>query len=127
MKRILVIEDDAEQRELLNEVLTEAGYEVLEACDGKAGLDLFRQQPCTLVITDIFMPEKEGLETIRELRSEFLGVKIIAMSGGGLGIRSGGNQKIDVALEAAQAFGANRILNKPFKIKQLLETVGELI
>lgn len=82
MKRILMIEDDDDQRELFKMVLEQAGYDVTEAPDGKVGLQRFYQQPYELVITDIFMPEKEGLETILELKKEFPTVKTIAISGG---------------------------------------------
>lgn len=127
MTRILLIEDDPFQRELYKIVLEQAGYEVLEAPDGKAGLQLFEQQPCGLVITDIFMPEQEGLETISELRKEFLAVKIIAISGGGYGAQLSGSFGADVALEAAKELGANRVLQKPFKIRSLLAIVKDVL
>lgn len=127
MKRILVIEDDTDQRELFTAMLAEAGYEVLEAPNGEKGLRLFYEQPCELVITDIFMPEKEGLETILELKREFLTVKIIAISGGGSRGRHTGSSWADLALDSAKCFGADRILHKPIKIDQLLATVAELL
>jgi DNA-binding response OmpR family regulator len=127
MKRILVIEDDTDQRELFATMLAEAGYEVLEAPNGEIGLRLFYKQPCELVITDIFMPEKEGLETILELKREFLTVKIIAISGGGLRGRHAGSSGADFALESAKVFGADRTLHKPIKIEQLLAAVDELL
>jgi CheY-like chemotaxis protein len=79
------------------------------------------------VITDIFMPEKEGLETISELRKEFLAVKIIAISGGGYGAHYSGSFGTDVALEAAKEFGADRTLQKPFKLEHLVRIVNEML
>ena len=67
MKRILVIEDDTQYRVMLKDALKEAGYEVIEAPDGEVDLQLFRQQPCDLVITDIFMPKEDGIETAQLL------------------------------------------------------------
>ena len=120
MKRILVIDDDDQVRSLLRDMLELAGYQVVDAPNGKAGARLYRQSPTDLVITDIFMPEKEGLETIRELRQDFPEVKIIAISGGG---RMG-----DFAyLPAAEKFGALRTFVKPFDLHQLLSAVRELL
>lgn len=64
-------------------MLENVGYEIVVAADGKKGIKAFQEKPLDLVITDIFMPEKEGLETIRELKRDFPDVKIIAISGGG--------------------------------------------
>lgn len=127
MRRILVIEDNADQRELLTTMLIKAGYEVLEAPDGRVGLKLFYQQPCELVITDIFMPEQEGIETILKLKKEFLAVRIIAISGGGTRGKQLGWCGADAALEAAKNLGADRVLHKPIKIDRLLAIVEELL
>ena len=83
MSKILVLEDDAKLSEVLRETLEAAGHEVTEAPDGDVGLKQFKLAPADLVIADIFMPEKDGLEVIRELKSDFPDVKIIAISGGG--------------------------------------------
>ena len=83
MSKILVIDDDKNIRSLLRDFLERDGYEVMEAENGKVGLKLFRENGADLVITDLIMPEKEGIETIRELRRDFSDVKIIAISGGG--------------------------------------------
>ncbi len=77
MKRILVIEDDPDHRTLLEIVLENAGYEIIEAPDGETGLRLFRQEPCDLVITDIFMPGIMGEEVILKLKQISPQVKII--------------------------------------------------
>ena len=126
MKRILLIEDDTQHRLMLKNGLEEAGYEVIEASDGEVGLRLYHQQPCYLVITDIFMPEKEGLETIRELKRQFPTVKIIAISGGGIRGNYAGSLGADTALEAAKAFGADRTLLKPIEVRPLLAMVEDL-
>src|SRR5437763_15450494 len=83
MARVLVIDDHTEIRELLRLTLQAAGYDVVVAPNGREGLEIHRERPAELVITDIFMPEQEGLETIQELRRQSPRPKIIAMSGGG--------------------------------------------
>lgn len=127
MKRILVIEDNTDQRELFTMMLEEAGYEVIEAPNGKEGLRLFHQQPCDLVITDIFMPEKEGIETILELKQVCPTVKIIAISGGGRQSSRTGRSGDDIVLEAARELGADRTFHKPLKIEHLLVALNELL
>ena len=116
MKHILVIDDDVQFREMLKQTLEREGYEVIEASDGKEGLRLYRQAPTDLVITDILMPEKEGLETILDLRREFPNVMVIAMSAASEGA------KIDL-LELAQRLGAQYRMPKPFQ----LQTVRDLV
>ena len=120
MKRILVIDDDVQFRQMLKQILERAGYEVADAPDGKEGIRLYRQAPTDLIITDIIMPEKEGIETILELRREFPDVKIIAISGGG---------RFDpgVYLEAAEKFGVARTFGKPVDRKELLDDIQELL
>lgn len=120
MKRILVIDDDWQMREMMHQALERAGYDVVDAANGKIGMNIQRQEPVDLVITDLIMPEKEGIETIRELRRDFPGLKIIAISGGG---RAGA----DGYLSVAKTIGADRTLSKPFDLKQILDTVGELL
>ena len=120
MARILVMDDDELLREALRVVLQGAGYEVIEAPDGAAGLRLQREQAADLVLVDIFMPERDGLEVIRALRAEIPQPKIVAMSGGG---RTG---QIEV-LRAAAALGAARILRKPFQPRELVTAVHELL
>ncbi len=126
MKRILVIDDDMSQRELLKLALEEAEYEVIEAPNGQAGLRLFREQPCDLVITDIFMPKEDGIETILHLKAESPTVKIIAVSGGGVSLRYGARFRDYEALEAAETAEVDRTLKKPIVIQRLLATVEEL-
>ena len=120
MAEILVIEDDVEVRNLLGALLRRAGHEVVEAENGQQGIHQFRTHPADLIITDLFMPVKEGLETIVDLRREFPDLKIIAISGGH---REGtGNY-----LKAAQLCGASRIFNKPFNNSDLLAAIDELL
>jgi CheY-like chemotaxis protein len=121
MKRILVIDDDPQLREMVSVMLAHAGYDVVDADDGREGIRLYRQQPADLVITDIFMPETEGLQVIRELRKEFPAVRVIAMSGGG--------NKIGEfpALPLAEQLGAMFVLQKPFLLEELLGVVRKAL
>jgi CheY-like chemotaxis protein len=120
MARILIIDDDESMLYLLRQILECAGHEVLEATDGAVGARLFRQERPEIVITDIFMPEQDGLETILTLKREFPTVKIIAISGGG--------QIGDLSyLEMTRKFGADRVLRKPFTPQAMLTTIQELI
>lgn len=118
--KILVIDDDPQIRQMLREVLVWAGYDVFEAENGREGLLQQRRHLADLVITDLIMPEQEGLETIAVLKKEFPGLKIIAVSGGG---RVGP----DMYLPTAQEFGADMVFSKPFDIIRLSEAVKELL
>lgn len=118
--KILVIDDDEQMRVLLRQVMEWAGHEVVEAADGREGTRLQRQHRADLVITDLIMPEQEGLETITALRRDYPGLKIIAISGGG---RIGP----EAYLPAARELGADRVFSKPFDVQELAETVRELL
>jgi DNA-binding response OmpR family regulator len=83
VSHILVIDDDIDLRDIIQEALRAEGYDVSVAPDGSQGIALPRKQPTSLLITDIFIPNKERIETIRDFRAEFPDVPIIAMSGGG--------------------------------------------
>jgi CheY-like chemotaxis protein len=120
MPQILIIDDEEQVRAVFKEVLERSGYEVFEAANGKEGLRLQRKQPADLIITDLIMPEKEGLETIRELRLEFPEVKIIAVSGGG---RIGPVQYLDVA----KKLGAARTFDKPVDLEELVQAVQGIL
>jgi CheY-like chemotaxis protein len=120
MSRVLLIDDDDQFRSMLRQVLGREGHEVVEARNGKEGIALYRATPADLVISDILMPEQEGLQTIRELRAEFPAVKIIAVSGGGVH----GTMNF---LKAAKLFGAQRTLWKPFDLDELRQTVREVL
>ena len=80
MARILIIDDDDRFRDMLQDMMERNGYEVVSASDGKEGIDLYRKEPTDLVITDIIMPNKEGVETMFELQRDFPDVKIIESS-----------------------------------------------
>jgi CheY-like chemotaxis protein len=120
MARILVIDDDVLVLDMLYESLTREGYDVLRASNGEEGLRLYRKEPVDLIITDLFMPEKEGIETIIELRQDFPDVKIIAISGGGrIGTKD--------YLQMAKIFGVQRTFTKPVAREQLLAAIRVLI
>jgi DNA-binding response OmpR family regulator len=118
--RILVIDDDDQVRTLLRQVMEWANYEVIEACNGREGVQKHRKHPADLVITDLIMPEQEGLETISLFKKEYPHLKIIAISGGG---RIGP----EAYLPAAQELGADKVFSKPFDVRELAEAVKELL
>lgn len=120
MARILIIDDEAQFRSLVRSLLERYGYEVLEAEDGEKGIQVFQKQSADLIITDIVMPNKEGLETIMELKKNHPGVKIIAVSGGGrIGPES--------YLRLAERFGAARVFTKPFDLQDFLQAIKEIL
>jgi len=119
MARILIIDDDVGTRTSVGQALTSAGHEVVLASDGEQGIQLHRLKPVDLVITDLFMPKKEGIETITELSKEFPQLAIIAMSGG--------NPASGPMLAVAGMLGDVRILEKPFDTQTLLHTVEEAL
>lgn len=121
--KILLIDDNKDVREMLREELVAAGYEVTAVANGNAGLAAVRKAPVDIVVTDIFMPEKEGLETIVEMRRDFPQIKIIAISGGSSRPR---NQRTD-HLAIAHDIGADEILRKPFEPAQLVGAIERLI
>jgi len=114
MAAILVIDDEEIIRVLLRSALEAAGYEVTEATNGREGLDLYRKRPTDLVITDILMPELNGLDMLMELTREFLDAKVIAISG------AGGERNV---LDVAKLLGARQTFPKPFSIPDLLSVV----
>lgn len=118
MTRILLIDDDEQVRTFLGQVLKGAGYEVVEASNGREALDLFRQAATELVLTDILMPESDGLEVIAWIVDQHPTTRVIAMTGG-----RGENN----FLRSAEIVGAHRILAKPFGPDRLLRVVREEI
>jgi DNA-binding response OmpR family regulator len=119
--RLLVIDDDNLVRAALIDMLQTAGFEVVAASNGRLGLELLDTKPVDAVITDILMPEQEGLETIREARQRFPDIRILAISGGGAG---GGETQL---LRFAESFGADQTLSKPFTGSQLVAAVRTLL
>ncbi len=118
MAYILVIDDDPDTRELLRSTLQAAGHEVVLAKDGKEGVQQYRARRADLVITDLYMPGQEGLETIKHLRMEFADVRIIAMSGKPTG---------GTMLTVAQRLGAAAVLAKPFLPQEMLKLVEQAL
>lgn len=120
MPRILVIDDNPALRDALCELLQQAGHEPVAMATGRQAAQLHRAEPVQLVITDIFMPETDGLEIIAEFRRDFPEVKLIAVSGGG-------SRGMVELLSVAQRMGAQRALMKPFDIHVLLAAINELL
>lgn len=121
MASILVIDDDVLLQEFIQIVLEEAGHEVRCAGDGVAGLKAQRQRPADLIICDLFMPEKEGLETIQELHRDFPQVKVMAISGG-----NPHDGRMDF-LPLAKQLGAAAALHKPFMPAELANKVKQVL
>lgn len=120
MAKILVIEDEDSFRRVLVQMLTKAGFEVDQAGDGNKALQVCAEFEPDLVLTDIIMPDKEGLETIQELLELSPTLKIIAMSGGG-------KFGPDSYLPLAQKLGAKAALQKPFMREELLSTINQVL
>ena len=114
MATILIIDDEESVRALLRFALEAAGYKVTEAANGREGLERYRQRPTDLVITDMLMPELNGLDLLLDLTREFLHAKVIAISG------ACGEQNV---LDVAKLLGARQTFEKPFSIPQLLDAV----
>ncbi len=120
MSRILLIEDDQDFRWMLSEMLKREGYEVQTADNGDEGVRLLEEGSFDLIITDIIMPEKEGLETIMDIMHRDPASKVIAISGGG---RSAAGSY----LKTAEYFGAVKSFQKPFDRKDFLGAVRDLV
>jgi CheY-like chemotaxis protein len=118
--RILVIDDDPDIRDTVRRMLESRGHSVETASDGTAGINALAQRAPDLVITDIFMPGRDGIETLIELRKAFPSLKVIAMSGGG----GGGLLNL---LHDAELLGADRTIPKPFIPRELLAAVNDLL
>jgi DNA-binding response OmpR family regulator len=117
--KILVIDDDHMVRYALSKILQRNGYDVVTASDGKRGMLVLRDEHPDVVITDIIMPEQEGIETIGLIRRDYPQMKIIAISGGGR-IRN-----VDF-LEMARSLGADDVIAKPFEAEELLGLLRQL-
>jgi len=120
MSQILVVEDNDDLRTIIKDILEGEGHAVQTACDGSEVADIMAGTQFDLILTDILMPEKEGIQTILEVRHAQPDLKIIGMSGGG----QGGAEHY---LEMAREFGADATLQKPFTKAQLLEHVQTLL
>lgn len=119
MAQILLVEDDNDVRQLIKQLLEKDGHTVLEAANGKTAVDIYYKEQPDLIITDIVMPEKDGIEVISELKSKYPHIKIIAISGGG---------GLDPSsyLFTARKLGAAYTFKKPFLRAELLEAVKAL-
>ena len=116
---ILVIDDEKPFRAVITQVLSKAGYNVVEAANGVEGINRVYENPVDMIITDIIMPEKEGIETIIELKKAHPRLKLIAMSGGGW-------YGTDIDFDMAKKLGA-RTLDKPFALQEMLDLIDELL
>lgn len=119
MYRILVIEDEDDLRGVMVTALKQAGYAVTAAADGREGLEQFRAEPCDLVVTDIVMPERDGIEVVLALRTEYPAVPVIAISGY--------SSYSPVYLHTVDKLGARKVLAKPFGVPALLTAVREAL
>jgi CheY-like chemotaxis protein len=119
-RRIIVVEDYEPLRRSLGALLSQAGYEVIEAWNGQVAMQQMLRQPADLVVTDMLMPEMEGAEVISSLRRIYPTVKIIAISGGGI-------SPAENHLAIARALGAHKVLSKPLGLQDLLESVRGLV
>jgi CheY-like chemotaxis protein len=119
-QRVLLVDDDDAIREMLELVLQRRGLIVVQARNGSEALRLYRDQEFDLVVTDLIMPEKEGIETILEIRAMKRPIRIIAISGGG---------RVDQSmhLHLAKSVGADRVVAKPFLPVDFLKVVDELL
>ena len=119
-KRILVIEDDLELQEFVEDFLSENNFEVLLANNGNEGIEILENNDVDLVLTDLLMPEKDGVRVISEIKTQHSHIPVIAMSGG---------QSVfsPVFLEAAATLGAAKTISKPFRNEELLQSINECI
>jgi CheY-like chemotaxis protein len=113
---VLVVDDEPAVRDLVKEILESGGYEVLTACNGREAMKCLRRNLVDLVITDLLMPEQEGIETIRAIRRGQPGLKILAMSGSAA-----------PHLNTARKLGAQDSIRKPFSLESLLAKVEQLL
>ena len=119
MPDILLIDDDEALRSVLAKALAYAGHHVVQAADGREGLELYHARKFDLVITDLIMPVQEGVETILRLKKEGATTPVIAISG------SASNSRL--YLEIAAKIGARRVLQKPFSPPELLAVINEVL
>ncbi len=125
MADVVVIDDDDQLRAMMRQMLERVGHTVREAADGVVGLDVVRQSHCDLVVTNIFMPRRDGLEFLHVLHRDAPTLPVLAVSGGGQALSG----KLHVAdfLEVAKRFGAAAALHKPFEWEEFMQAVGTLL
>lgn len=120
MPKILVVDDNDTLRGAIGMTLEELGYEVIQAENGKIALDLQRTEPSDVLLTDMIMPEKEGLEIIQEFKRRYPDVVTVAMS-------AGGRLHVKDLLKAARQLGASYTLAKPFSNDELVQTIAKAV
>ncbi len=121
MSRILVVDDDAVVRKSIRATLEAAGHESVEACDGEAGLEVLQKNKIDLAIVDIWMPNVDGLNFLRQLPEEFQEIPVIMISGGGTGAT------LEQATTMALVRGASEVLFKPFEPDELTALIDKLL
>ena len=121
MKRILLVDDVPAVRLSIRAALEAIGYHVLEAADGKEALDLLDTQAVDLIVTDLWMPNLDGVELLKRLRASNANIRVIAISGGGM------RKPIDVSAALAQTWGADAVLYKPFDNEYLVNEINRLL
>ena len=120
MARIIVIDDQEPIRRIVRRALENDGHQVFEASDGEAGMALLEREPADVVITDIFMPGMDGIQTLREIRKRFPAIKVIAMSGGD------STGMMDLRRDA-ELLGAVESLQKPFNARDIVDLVQTVL
>jgi CheY-like chemotaxis protein len=120
MPTILITDDDPTLRAIGEELLADQGYRILHAEDGEEALRLMESEPVDLIVLDLIMPNKDGYETIIELRRRKSPVRILAIS-------SGGSMNADSLLKPALAFGADKVMTKPLRIATFAQTISEML
>ena len=120
MARILLVDDDDHVRRPVQMNLTRTGHQVVEARNGREAMDIYQREKFDVVITDLIMPEQEGLETIQLLKRQNPNVRVIAISGGG-------RLSADNYLQLAEKLGALRTLSKPFTTEELVTAIAEVM
>jgi two-component system chemotaxis response regulator CheY len=119
-KKILVVDDTASIRMFIRLLLEEANYEVCEACNGEEGIEVYKELgDIDLIITDVYMPKKSGLELVVELKEEYKDIKIIVLS-------DGGKNNFSNDLGVCEALGATHFIKKDFIIDRLLKLIDEV-
>jgi DNA-binding NtrC family response regulator len=120
MSQILIIEDDQQMREMVKQMLQRAGHTAIGAGDGHEGMQIVHEQAIDLIITDIIMPEQEGLETIMQVRRDYPNIPVIAISGGG-------RVEPENYLHSAKLLGAAHTFTKPLNRDEMLRVVMQLL
>ena len=121
MKRILLVDDVPAVRLSIRAALEAIGHQVLEAADGKEALELLGNQAVDLIVTDLWMPNLDGVELLKRLRAGNANIRVIAISGGGV------RKPIDVSAALAQTWGADAVLYKPFDNEDLVDEINRLL